>query len=239
MYGFAQGSWCLLLYFLICVAVAFSIRLLFHIPTEVFRKLLHWVLLGSLAVWLWAFARWQHALLAVACFLALVYPLLYLAQHHLPGYSRFVTERKEGELKHSFVLVFTTFAALVAVGWGLFDDKNLCLAAICAWGPGDAAAALMGKRFGRHKLQGQHIEGCKSVEGSAAMLLVSFAFVLPVLLLRGDLSAGVCVGAALICAAVTAVVELFSLRGNDTVFCPLAAMAVLLPITLLAGGDQL
>lgn len=23
MYGFAQGSWCLLLYFLICVAVAF------------------------------------------------------------------------------------------------------------------------------------------------------------------------------------------------------------------------
>ena len=25
MYGFAQGSWCLLLYFLICVAVAFSI----------------------------------------------------------------------------------------------------------------------------------------------------------------------------------------------------------------------
>ena len=74
MYGFSQGSLCLLLYFIICVAVVFSIRLLFRIPTEVFRKLLHWVLLGSLAVWLWAFAQWQHALLAVACFLVLVWP---------------------------------------------------------------------------------------------------------------------------------------------------------------------
>ena len=50
MYGFSQGSLCLLLYFIICVAVVFSIRLLFRIPTEVFRKLLHWVLLGSVVV---------------------------------------------------------------------------------------------------------------------------------------------------------------------------------------------
>lgn len=236
MYGFSQGSLCLLLYFIICVAVVFSIRLLFRIPTEVFRKLLHWVLLGSLAVWLWAFAQWQHALLAVVCFLVLVYPLLHWAEHHLAGYSRFVTERKQGELKQSFVLVFSMFALVVAVGWALCGDKNLCLAAICAWGPGDAAAALVGKRFGRHHLEGRHIEGRKSVEGTAAMACVSFAFVLPVLLCRGDLGVGLCLVAALVCAAVTAVTELYSLRGNDTFFCPVAALAVLLPFTLLTGG---
>lgn len=38
---------------------------------------------------------------------------------------------------------------------------------------------------------------------------------------------------ALVTAAVTAVVELYSMRGSDTVTCPFSAMAVLVPLTWL------
>ena len=48
-----------------------------------------------------------------------------------------------------------------------------------AWAPGDAAAALIGKMFGRHKIG---ISGKKSMEGSGAMAFCSFVGVLCVLL---------------------------------------------------------
>lgn len=51
-----------------------------------------------------------------------------------------------------------------------------------AWGPGDAAAAIIGQNFGKHKLQGKMIEGAKSVEGSVGMAITSFICVFPILL---------------------------------------------------------
>ena len=112
----------------------------------------------------------------------------------------------------------------------------LVLASVYAWGIGDGAAALVGKRFGRHYIEGKHIEGRKSWEGTAAMFLMSFFSVLTVLLLRGGMSLFLCVAVAMVTAAVEAVVELFSLKGNDTVNCPIAAMIVLIGLLYLVGG---
>lgn len=234
MYSFPQASLCILVYFVLCVLVAFGIRILFHVPTELFRKLLHLILIGSLAVWLYAYAVWWHALLAVLIFMALVYPILTAAER-LKGYSDFVTERNRGELKKSFLLVFFMFSLILIAGWGILNDKNLCLASLLAWGFGDAAAALVGKRFGRHFIEGAHIEGRKSLEGCVAMFVISFLSVLLVLLNRDGLPTAACPVIAVVVAAVSTVVELFSMKGNDTIFCPLAAMAVLLPLTNLFG----
>lgn len=134
------------------------------------------------------------------------------------------------------MIVFVMFAAVICVCWGWLGDKLLALASVYAWGFGDAAAALVGKRFGRRALTGAHIEGRKSVEGSLAMFATSFVCVAAVLLFRGGLPwyGYLVIPAATALAA--AVVELFSLRGMDTITCPLAAMAVLLPLVHLMGG---
>ena len=238
MTGLWEGTLQVLLYFIVLVIVVFSIRRLFKVPTELFRKLLHFVLLGSLWVWLHAFSIWWHALLTVLVFTILVYPIL-IGAEHIKGYSKFVTERKDGELKRSLLLVFGMFAILLTITWGVFEDRNLALASIFAWGIGDAAAALIGKKFGRHFLEGKHIEGRKSVEGTLSMFAFSFLSVFFILLSRHDMSVYACLLIAVITAIVSAFVELFSTGGNDTVFCPLAAMAVLIPLLYLFGGISL
>lgn len=235
MAAFWTGLGQVCLYFVIAASIAGIIRLFTPISNEPFRKLLHLILLVSLPVWIHVYDIWWMAALSALLFAAVVYPILAAAEH-LRGYSHLLTERKSGELKNSLLIVFTMFAIVITVCWGLLDDKLLAVASIFAWGFGDAAAALVGKRFGRHKLRGRHIEGTKSVEGTVAMFAVSLLSVFVILLLRGGMGVLGCVVTAYVTASVCAVVELYSLHGNDTITCPLAAMAVLVPLTWLLGG---
>ena len=235
MQAFFAGLGVLAIYFVVCASIAFICRRFLRIPDEVFRKILHGILLGSLLVWTVQFDQWYLAALSALAFAAAVYPLLKLAERW-KGYSKFVTERSGGELKHSLIVVFVMYAAVVTVCWGWLNEKLLALCSIYAWGIGDAAAALIGKRFGRHALEGKHIEGRKSLEGTLAMFLTSFVCVLAILLLRGGMAWYACVLAAVVTAAVSAVVELYTMHGMDTITCPLAAMAVLLPLVHWLGG---
>lgn len=235
MHEFLSGTGYVLLYFLLLASSALFVRRCTRFPDEPFRKFLHCILLGSLLVWTVAFDTWWLSALSVFLFVVVVYPILAVAERW-KGYSHLLTERKKGELKNSLVLVFTMFLLVEIVCWGWLDDKYLALASVYAWGFGDAAAALVGKRFGRHHLTGRHIEGTKSVEGTLAMFLVSLCSVAIILTLRGGLSWPVCLLISVITGAVSAAVELFTLNGRDTIFCPLAAMAVLLPLLHLLGG---
>ena len=235
MHEFLHGTEAVLLYFIILAATALLLRRFTKFPDEPFRKFLHCILLGSLLVWTLAFDTWWLSSLSVILFVVVVYPILVIAERW-QGYSELVTERKHGELKQSLVLVFGMFVLVQMVCWGWLGDKILVLASIYAWGFGDAAAALIGKRFGRHHLTGKHIEGRKSVEGTAAMFVVSFLCVAVTLTLRGGLTWPVCLVISLVTAAVSAAVELFSMNGRDTIYCPLAAMAVLLPLLHILGG---
>jgi len=229
------GALNLIVYFVIAVIAAFSVRLLLPIPHEVFRKLLHFILLGSFAVLTVSYPSWWMTALAALIFEIVVYPILLLCER-LRTYSAFTTERKRGELKHSLLLVYTMFAVVVTVCWGGCGDKYLALAALYAWGFGDAAAALIGKSFGKHKIRAPFLDGKKSYEGTAAMFVVSCISVFAVLMWRGGLSVVPCVAVSLIVGAVSAVSELYSKNGNDTVICPLAAMVALLPSVYLFGG---
>ena len=114
--------------------------------------------------------------------------------------------------------------------------NEVVLACVYAWGVGDAFAALVGKRFGRHKIKLPFADPHKSVEGSAAMFVTSAVAVTAVLLLRGGLGVGACILAAVAAAAVSTVAELCSKDGHDTFICPGAAMAVLLPLIRILEG---
>lgn len=235
MQAFMIGFGYILIYFLICAPAAFVLRLTVKMPDEAFRKILHCILLGSLSVWVVAFPNWWMTALSAIVFAIVVYPILFCAEK-LKGYSKLVTERKSGELKSSLLIVFFMFAIVVSVCWGWQEDKLLALASIYAWGFGDAFAALIGKRFGKHKIGGKIIKGRKSVEGTVAMFAVSFCCVLAILIMRGGLCWYAYPVIALVTALVSAVVELYTLNGIDTITCPLAAMTVLLPLIHLFGG---
>lgn len=154
----------------------------------------------------------------------------------MKGYSQLVTERSSGELKSSLVIVFLMFAGIMTICWGLLGDKLLGLCCVYAWGYGDGAAALVGKYFGKHKLEGKHIEGKKSVEGSVAMFVVSFVSVVIVLVVRGGMAWWTYFAIALPTALVSTFVELYTKRGLDTITCPVCSMAVILPLVHILGG---
>lgn len=230
-----QGTLYLVLYFAIAASTALLCHYLFPIPKELFRKILHFILLGSFLVFIFAYPTWQSAALAAIIFEILVYPILAFFERY-KGYSELTTERKKGELKNSLLLVFTMFAIVDAICWGILDDKFLALASLYAWGIGDAFAALIGKQFGKHKIHAPKLDGKKSYEGTFSMFLVSFITVTVILLCRGGLTLLPCLIISLLVAAVAAITELYSKNGNDTIICPLSAMIVLLPLVYLFGG---
>ncbi len=225
----------ILIYFSVAVVIVLTVRKLTHIYDELFRKILHFVLLGSLAVWTVSFKTWWLELVTVIAFVVIVYPILIFFER-FKTYSQVVTERKKGELKNSLIVVFVMFAIVVAVTRGIFNDSLLALASVYAWGIGDAFAALIGKRFGKHKIKGKLLSGEKSVEGTCAMFLSSFISVLTILLIRGGVHVGMCIVISLLTAAVSALCELYTRDGYDTVSCPLASMAVLIISLLCTGG---
>lgn len=186
-------------------------------------------------VWVDAFQTWWISSLAALVFVAVVFPLLSLVEK-ADGYSELLTERKSGEIKRSLVLVFGMFAVLNSICWGWLGQRWLVLACVCAWGFGDAAAALVGKKYGKRFLEGKLIEGRKSIEGTLAMFIVSFIAVLIVVLINANVAwyTGLAIAAAT--AAASTVVELYTRQGMDTVTCPFAAAAVLLPLLYLWGA---
>lgn len=236
MIEFLHGFGILCGYFLVCASSALLLRHFVRIPSEVFRKLLHIILLCSLFVWIYVFQTWWIASLTALVFVAIIYPLLSLAEK-LNCYSELLTERKSGEIKRSLILVFSMFAALNSICWGWLGKRWLVLACICAWGFGDAAAALIGKKYGRHYLEGKLIEGRKSIEGTFAMFTVSFVSVFIVLLIKGNVAWHISLIIAALAAAASAVVELYTRNGMDTITCPFAAAAVILPLLYLWGAQ--
>lgn len=74
------------------------------------------------------------------------------------------------------MLVYTMFAVVVTICWGFFGDKNLALVSLYAWGFGDAAAALIGKKFGKHKIKAPMLDGKKSYEGTNSRACNCFAW---------------------------------------------------------------
>ena len=218
------------IYFIICACIALIFRNLINIPDEIFRKILHFILLGSLVIWVFGFKSWEKSAIGCLIFEIIVFPILMLFEK-LKNYSKIVTERKKGELKLSLLIVFTMFAIVISLCWGFFKDKYLVLASIYTWGFGDAFAALIGKRFGKTKIYKK-----KSLEGSIAMFIVSLACAFIILTIRGITPWYGTVVTSLLVSFVVTIVELYTPNGLDTITCPLSAMSVMIPMLYLFGG---
>ncbi|MCR5557617.1 MAG: phosphatidate cytidylyltransferase [Butyrivibrio sp.] len=192
-------------------------------PKEVFRKSLHMIGVAGVIVWFYTLDDWRQSITVTLAITVVIYPMLYLGSR-IPGMTEFFNARKKGEYAKSFAALFLTYIMVAAVCWGYFNQRILGVASFMAWGPGDAAAALVGKRYGKHKIGRKK---AKTLEGSTAMFVLSLFNVLFVLYLSGLFSIPALILVSLITAIVTTITELKVLGGYDTLFCPLAAMTVL------------
>ena len=235
MHPMLYGTGVTVLYILLMVGATMAARKLFTVPDELFRKILHFILLGAYIPLVFAFEAWWMAAIFAGALIVVLFPALSVAGK-IPLFSAFVNERKKGEFKSSMVLAVGMMVCSVSVCWGLFGDKYLVLACIYAWGIGDGLAALVGKRFGKHKIKWKIADGKKSVEGSLTMFLCALVSVCTVLLVRGGIRFALCFVIAFLAALVCTLAELCAKNGLDTVICPVSAMVIIIPMATLLGG---
>jgi phytol kinase len=229
------GAITLLGYYLIIVAtIPTLLKKHTKIPTELVRKGQHIGYSLSIFLLLRLFSTWYMAILAALLLLVIGYPVLLICER-LPFYKKvFVIDRSKrgGELRKQLVYVQLSFAALIAVFWGLLGVRfNYVIAvAVMAWGFGDAAAALVGKAFGRRHVLHRYIERAKTYEGLAAMMVVAGAAAFFTLLIYGGQPWHTSLLVSVVIAPVCGVVELFSRKGTDTLTVPFIAAVVILPL---------
>ena len=235
MQEFLNGALSFILYIIPAAIIALFSRKLIKIPDELFRKILHFILLGAYIPLIFAFEKWWMASGFAVILIIILYPFLSLVEK-IPAFSEFLNQRREGEIKNSMVLAVSMMALSTFVCWGIFGDRFLVLACVYAWGVGDAFAALFGKRFGKHKIKLPFADKNKSVEGTAAMFTTSAVSVFTVLMIRGGMGIFECAVTAILAAAASAYVELCTKNGYDTFTCPAAAMAIILPMIKILGG---
>ena len=209
-------------------ALLLIVRAIFPVPDYIFRKLLHVVAFTSILPLVTFTDSWLAAVITELVFLIVIIVALHFFEH-FEFYGKLFVEKGKHEVITSFILLFAMMTGMLAVYWGGFGDGYvyIVVASIMAWGPGDGAAAIVGRRFGRHKLSGPHIEGVKSVEGSAAMAITSFVCTLGVLLAMSGMPVMKSVAVSAVVAAASAAVELYTKHGLDTITVPIAASIIL------------
>ena len=126
------------------------LKLYFNVPFEVMRKMCHLVITLSIFPLVMLFSTWYMAVLAAFMLVFIAYPLLALVENS-SLYKRIAVEREGGEFKRSLIIVQVTIALIIFAFWGLLGTewKYVAVVAVMAWDFGDAAAALVGKNFGR------------------------------------------------------------------------------------------
>jgi phytol kinase len=204
------------------------------VPFEILRKMLHMMITMSIFPLVTLFSTWYMAMLAALIFALLVYPILALVEKS-SLYKRIAVERQGGEFKSSLLIVQISISLLIFVFWGVLGSewKYIVIVAVMAWGFGDAAAALVGKKFGRRRIFHLRIEGIKTMEGTHAMVVASGLAIFFTLLIYAGQPWYVSLAVALLVAPICAVVELFSNRGIDTLTVPISTGLAVLPLMYL------
>ena len=214
-------------YIVPALLILVPVRFLTRLPSFIFRKLLHFIAFTGVSLMILAAGSWQAAALTSILIAAALYPVLALLER-ATWYEKLLVQKTPGEIKRSLLLLFFMFAVLISVAWGLFDQPHLAAAAIIMWGTGDAAAALVGVPFGRHKVRSRFTDGKKSWEGSIAMLTVSFLSGMLILLFAQKLALAQALPLAALGALLGTATELFSPSEYDTVTVPVVIVSVLL-----------
>ena len=231
------GALILLGYYLfVCVVIPAPIKYWTPVPREVVRKIQHVGYSMSVFLLLHLFSTW-YAAVAVCIAVGLIgYPVLYFIEKK-KWYGRAFADRAKrgGEFRSSLITMQLTIVLLITVFWGAFGNRwaPVIGVAVTGWGFGDAAAALVGKAWGKRRVLLRWVDQAKTFEGTAAMIGVGgLAFFLALLFYAG-LPWHQSLVITFVVAPVAGVVELMSRRGTDTITVPIAAAFTIIPLMRL------
>lgn len=226
----------ILLYLVVCASLIALANRFLPVRREVIRKSYHIMICFCIVALVSWFDRWYAALITLGTYLAVAYVGIW-ALHRTGLLKSFSVDRERGvsEVLRQIGYFFLSVALSVTIFWGLLGPewKFISLIGFVAWGFGDAAAALVGREFGRMRLKLPLFDNKKTVEGALAMFAVSAAAVFGVLSLMTAYSWAVRSVASLILAAAGTVVEASSHRGQDTLYLPLSLSFLAVPVLIL------
>jgi phytol kinase len=234
MWSDVIGALFLLAYYLVvCTLLPTLLKAFTGAPRELVRKIQHLGYSLSIFLLIKLFSSWYAAVTAAFVLVLVAYPALLILEK-LPLYRELFVDRraKGGELRMQLLLVQFSFGLLLFLFWGILgtDWRYLIPVAVMAWGFGDAAAALVGKAFGRRLIISRFIDGPKTYAGTAAMFLAATAAIFLTLLIYAGKPWHFSLLIAVIVSPACTLVELFSRRGIDTLTVPLTAAALMLPL---------
>ena len=210
------------------------IRYTTNIPDYIFRKLIHAVVYTSIIPMALLTDKWVVTVLVALVFYVVVV-LGFMVIERFSFYKTLFQEKTRHKIAFDFALLYGIMVIFLFVFWGLLGDgyKFIAITSILAWGPADALATIIGKKFGKHKLKNKLINGVKSMEGSCAMAVVSFGCTLACLLVFSSLPVLTCIGCALLVAPIAAAAELYTPKGFDALTVPCAACLTLCAILFI------
>jgi phytol kinase len=223
-------------YLLVCGLLPTLFKVYTRTPAEWIRKFQHVGYSLSVFLLLKLFSAWYVAIGAAFLLVIVGYPLLLSLERSRHYQKLFVTRSgRGGELRKQLLYVQLTFALLILIFWGVLgaDWRYIVAVAVMAWGFGDAAAALVGKAFGRRRILHVAIEGAKTYEGTAAMIVMAALALFLTLLFFAGYPWYLSLLIALLVAPVCGAVELFSQRGADTITVPLSTAVLVMPLIQL------
>jgi len=178
------------------------------------RKFIH------IAVGMWAYGT---VLLFARRTFAIIPPLAFVAINALSYWRGTFKAMETGERwKLGTVYFPLSFAAVL---WFLWERPELLVASLMPMTWGDALAAVVGRRIGKHRYA--ILDNTRSLEGSAVMFAAGWVATLIPLVLLGQVSLLTAMGVAAATAFAATIIEAVSPWGIDNLTVPAASAAVL------------
>ncbi len=206
-------------YIIVLIAIAEILRRVFHVPVDITRKVVH-VGVGMVAIALTiVFREW---------YIAIIGPLVFIIINYLSYRTGLFRGIETGEKEQLGTIYFPL--AFVILTPPLWSQPAILAAAMMPLTWGDAAAAILGKRFGVHKFT--LFNQTSSIEGSLAMFVFGFLGTYFALLLFGQ-STGTSFLLSLVTAFAATIAEALSPKGIDNLTVPLMSAVVLVGLTSL------
>lgn len=201
-----------------------AIRRWRKLPTDFTRKLVH---IGA-GMWLWAilllFDHWWLAIIPTGTFI--IFNAIFLRYRIFSA-----MDPKEGATPGTVYFAFscTLLLAVFHVNWELGFPRGyeyLAMAGIMAMTWGDAAAAIIGKRFGKHTFR---VSGTnkRTIEGSIACFVTTFIAVAITLAILSPRSLSLLLISALASAIIATLLEAYSPAGLDNLTVPIGVALAL------------
>lgn len=226
------------------IVTAGTIAILSHIAPkgkELARKGYHLMACFSALILVFAFENWLSAITTLLVFAGLVYLVLPIA-NLIPALKKLSIQRygKFREVLKQAGFFFITLGLLITIIWGLLgsDYKIHIIVGIIVLGLGDAAAALIGKRFGKKKFKLRLFDAKKTLEGSSAMAIAAFIGAFLVLIIFTDTHILLAFFSAIFIALLSAFVEATCTAGLDTIFIPLVISFISIILAFINGSIE-